>query len=228
MPVFLTAWIDPRLFGYIDFWSTTQEPGPFSGYHVLSAGERRALGERVGIYNSFRPAYGAGELIDAPAIENRVNPWIAWKYSVDQYFLWEVAYWIPAGINPWETMAIGGTTHHTWGAGSIIYSGEDREFREDSREIPGPIASIRMKSWRRGQQDYEYLWLAHHMGIAVDAIVNSVVPGAFDDYNGATYTTQRQQPPWPQRGYAFEKARKDIAFLISEEVNRKKQNKTSR
>ena len=105
-------------------------------------------------------------------------------------------------------------------AGSIIYTGEDRKFPEDSRGLPGPIVSIRLKNLRRGFQDYEYLWLARHAGLDTRAIVDRVVPAAFNDYNGASFTSQSDQPTWAERGYMYEDARRALAEFLQEAERR--------
>ena len=173
-------------------------------------------GEKVGFYNGTRPAYGLLEWIDNFATDPRVDPWIAWKYNVDQYFLWETAFiynkWYGEKINPWVAPYSGGSEATSrWGIGTIIYTGNDALFPEESRGIDGPIASIRLKNWRRGQQDYEYLVLAQKAGIDTRSLVDQVVPAAFDDYNDSTYIRQGQQPIWAQRGYLFEGARTAVA-----------------
>ena len=100
----------------------------------------------------------------------------------------------------------------------MVYTGEDRKHPRDSRGVKGPIASIRMKNLRRGVQDYEYLWLALHAGVDVKTEVDAVVPAAFNDYNGTTFTSQRDQPLWGKNGYAFEKSRRTLAQRIEERL----------
>ena len=219
---FCTIKIDPRLFGAIDIWSLTSQSGydpgdgiP-QGYIIQKADERRALGEEVGFYNGTRPAFGLLEWIDAFVADARINPWIAWKYHVDHYFLWESGFIYNKEHgekqNVWVAPYSGGSPARIrWGIGTIVYTGNDDLYRDESRGIDGPIASIRMKGWRRGQQDYEYLFLARESGIDVTDISNTVVPNALDDYNGSTYKRQSNQPLWATRGYQFERARRVLA-----------------
>jgi hypothetical protein len=219
---FCTVKIDPRLFGAIDIWSVTSQSGydpgdgiP-QGYIIEAASRRRALGEQVGFYNGTRPAYGLLEWIDAFAADGRIDPWIAWKYQVDHYFLWETGFiynkWYGEKQNVWVAPYSGRSEKRIrWGIGTIVYTGNDDVFEHESRGIDGPIASIRMKAWRRGQQDYEYLVLAQHAGIPTEDVVNAIVPAALDDYNGSTYTSQSSQPIWAIRGYQFEDGRRKLA-----------------
>lgn len=48
-----------------------------------------------------------------------------------------------------------------------------------------PAASIRMKSLRRGSQDYEYFWILSQTGTAgkemVEGAMRALLPGSIDD-----------------------------------------------
>ena len=222
--VYCTVKMDPRLDGLIDFWSLTGQTaydegdGILAGYVTTIARDRQARGEKVAIYNSNRPSYGIFEWIDNVATDPRVIPWVSRKYNVDQYFLWETgyAYTMTTKRNPWVTpyqAYSGGKV--IWGLGSVLYTGNDDLFPDESRGIDGPIASIRMKNWRRGQQDYEYLHLAHKAGIDTRSLVDGIVPAAFDDYKG-DYTSQRSQAAFAERGFKFENARQALAIRISQ------------
>jgi hypothetical protein len=221
LDIYTTVRIDPELYGYVDFWSLTVQSGydpgdgVAGGYVLTKVAERKALGEKAGFYNGTRPAFGQASALDAFATENRVNPWIGWKYGADQYFLWEIGYYAGSTYNVWDNQYLERGGGKYWGDGDYLYAGEDGVYPGDSRGVRGPIASIRMKNWRRGQQDYEYLWLARECGIPTTAIVDGVVPAAFDDYKG-TYTDQNQQPLWSTRGYQFEDARREVAELLAQ------------
>jgi hypothetical protein len=136
----------------------------------------------VGVYNDQRPDYGSIPSIYTPQTDARTTLWMHYKYKTDLYLLWETAYWaIPRYpgnsdtlINPWYDPSAQGAG---W-----IYSGEDAEFTGDDRGIAGPISSIRMKMYRRGMQDYEYLWMAeHNKGFNSDSLASILVPAAFND-----------------------------------------------
>mgnify|MGYP005849681333 CR=1 FL=1 len=81
---------------------------------------------------------------------------IAWKYGLDGCILWECTYLGPSK-NPWvdpnnAVPASKGVVHNL--AGLIIYPAYPGK-----EGITEPVASIRLKSFRRGAQDYEYLRL---------------------------------------------------------------------
>ncbi|NLT51206.1 MAG: DUF4091 domain-containing protein [Ignavibacteria bacterium] len=230
LKLYKTGIMDPSLYGYVDYWSLAGHTGYFdnvnpwyeaggkSGYQPKLAAERRLLGEKVGIYNGCRPSYGTGFIIDAPANEFRVNAWIMWKYHVDQYFYWYTTYWSYSDENktarnvfkdPDTNLKPDGFSN---GDGWLFYPGEQKDFpnTEDDKSLFGPIASIRMKSWRRGVQDYEYLWLAKQAGINSDEIVNKIVPHAFDEWK----VSKTFYASWPDRGYKYEDARRELAEMM--------------
>ncbi len=210
-----TTNIRPDLRGSIDIWMGSGQSGyvygaanPYpGGYVVNEANTARARGELAGFYNGSAPSFGT-QALDAPAMHMRVNPWIAWKYNADMYYLWYVNHWGDESgtpIDPWK----GDKRNSIWGDGSFIYAGQNKNSTlGNDRGLAGPISGIRMKNWRRGAQDYEYLYLARQRGINVSALVDSIVPAAFDQ------TPQDQQARFAQRGYRFEKFRKQLADLL--------------
>lgn len=205
--------------GYIDFWQTGaqagyEQDGIVLGYVVNAARELQSKGNKVGFYNGTRPSSGT-EVIDTDAIDFRVIPWISWKYDVDQYFLWHVNYFYQGSrhINPFKDNYRVYDGRYAYGGGTFFYPGEDKEFPQDDRGLRGPIASIRMKNWQRGQQDYEYLWLAEQAGLhsEIQDIVNTVVPKALSECD-----SHNAPAPWAVRGYIYEQQRKQLAQLIGE------------
>ncbi len=211
--------IRPDLRGTVDVWFSgatqsgyTDASHPWNpyprGYIHDSAVVARQRGERVGLYGGTRPAYGT-EAIDAPAIDQRANCWIMWKYGIDEYWYWAINLFGDGQsneYNPWFK----DKRWNSYGDGTLVYAGQNlgNELGDD-RGLPGPIAGIRLKNWRRGTQDYEYLHLARRMGIDVTSVVDSVVTFAFED------TPQNQQARFAQRGYQYESARRRLAELIA-------------
>lgn len=113
-----------------------------------------------------------------------------------------------------------------------MYPGQSLFFGGASdKGIRGPIASIRLKNWRRGQQDYEYIYLARNLGLAdeVASILDAVVPWALDQRPGyeGSEKSRKTQPAYPEHGYRFEVARKAIAELISAATRRSMKKGTS-
>jgi len=63
------------------------------------------------------------------------------------------------------------------GDGVLLYPGTDTQYPNESYGVNGPLASLRLKHWRRGLQDFEYLTLASTINAAqTNQIVNQIVP----------------------------------------------------
>ncbi len=219
---FTKEFVYKGFYDYIDIWSLSAQPGLL----LSDMQARRPSGDMFSGYNGTRPMWGNMELLDVNATDNRVNPWICWKYGVDVIFYWTVAFYAeevlpsPNAKNVWDDNYLPSGNPYgsikSWGAGMYMYPGVDVLYPEDSRGVQGPIGCIRMKNFRRGQQDYEYLWLAKQAGIDVSGLVNQIVPHALDDW-GDSYTSAasfNQQPTYAQQGYLYEGARRTMAQLL--------------
>ncbi len=222
---FTKEFVYKGFYDYIDIWSLSAQPGLL----LNDMRTRRPSGDLFSSYNGTRPMWGNMELIDVYATDNRVNPWICWKYGVDLLFYWTTSFYAenlppsPNAKNVWnDNFLPSGSPYGSikaWGAGMLFYPGVDVLYPDDSRGVQGPIGCVRIKNFRRGQQDYEYLWLAKKMGIDVSGIVNQIVPHALDDW-GDSYTSSagfNQQPTYAQKGYLFENARRAIAQMLDAE-----------
>lgn len=205
IPTFVTNTIKPGLVGHVDFWSiSSQEWVQNLTPEAVSA--ERANGHKFGIYNGFRPGMGA-VVSDADAIEFRVMPWVVWKYGLDQYFYWSTTFWTDLNVfvNPLTY------ENRINGDGTFLYPGQDKMFPEEDRNLAGPMSSIRAKNWRRGAQDFEYLWLARQAGLEdeLKAIVDECIPTALWD------AKDQNDVSWSSRGYGFDRYRKRLAELLS-------------
>jgi len=205
IPTLVTNAVKPGLKGYVDFWSISSEEFTMKITPEDIAAEK-VQGHKLGIYNGYRPGMGA-VVSDADAVEFRVMPWIVWKYNIDQYFYWSTTFWrnLNVFVNPLTY------EDRINGDGTFLYPGQDALFPEENRNLAGPLSSVRAKNWRRGAQDYEYLWLAKKMGLETELkiIVNSCVP------TGLWEAKSQKNISWSSRGYKFEEYRKQLAELLS-------------
>jgi hypothetical protein len=115
--------------------------------------------------------YTDAEWIDGDGLKCRALSWIAWKLRAGSWTLWELDF---NSLRAWQYPE---TYERQNGSGMLVYRGETMGLDE-------PVPSIRLKSLRRGSQDYEYLWLLSHAksrGPMVDQAVNAIVHGPFDD-----------------------------------------------
>jgi hypothetical protein len=204
--------------GYVDFWSVTEKYGTnwnngILGYSIHTANQYRNNGDKVALYNGTRPDFGT-IVIDTDAIDFRSDLWIAWKYDVDQYFHWFANSYLDGSrsFNPFKESNRGTGNSLRVGMSHIFYPGEEKEYPQDDRELKGPISSIRMKNWRRGQQDYEYLWLAQQAGYfsQIQTATNKVIPEALSEISN-----HKAPSPWVTRGYEYEQQRKTLAELLN-------------
>lgn len=205
IPCLVTNTVKPVLKGYVDFWSISAQEWTMNLTPEMVADER-AAGHRFGIYNGFRPGMGA-VVTDADAIEFRVMPWVVWKYGIDQYFYWSTTFWRDLNVfaNPLTY------ENRINGDGTFLYPGQDALFPDEDRNLKGPLSSIRAKNWRRGEQDYEYMWIAKSMGLEKEAvsIVNKCIPAGVWD------AKSQNDVSWPSRGFKFEEYRRQLAELIA-------------
>lgn len=213
IPVLVTNKIRPDLKGYVDFWSISAQEW-VTDLTPADYSSERAKGRIFGIYNGFRPGMGA-VVSDADAVEFRVMPWIVWKYNIHQYFYWSTTFWtrLNVFINP--------TTYEDRinGDGTFLYPGQDAMFPDQDRKLAGPLSSIRAKNWRRGAQDYEYMWLAKSLGLEKELkeIVDRCIP------TGVWEAKDQKDVSWSSRGYKFDEYRKQLAQLIASHSKRRTQ-----
>ncbi|MEM7221318.1 MAG: SdrD B-like domain-containing protein, partial [Pseudomonadota bacterium] len=103
------------------------------------------------------------------------------------------------------------------GDGVLFYPGTDRVFPEQSRELAGPIASLRLKQWRRGLQDMKYLALARAVDPdAANAIVDAMVPSVLWEVDVHTLddpTYVHRPPSWSIDPDDWESARRQLADI---------------
>jgi hypothetical protein len=142
--------------------------------HVIDGGKPFYL------YNSNRPATGSFAIEDE-GVALRQLAWSQYKLGIDRWFYWESTYYDnfqcygaePEAItNVFEKAqtygcyeafdeSLGETGwNYLNGDGVLFYPGTDQVFPQESYGVMGPFASLRLKHWRRGIQDVDYLTLA--------------------------------------------------------------------
>jgi len=102
------------------------------------------------------------------------------------------------------------------GDGVLMYPGTDVCYPASSYALNGPIASLRLKHWRRGIQDADYLQMAYQRNpAAVDTIVARLIPKVLWEVNGWEEIYQFNDPiSWSTDPDLWEKARKELANII--------------
>lgn len=155
---------------------------------------KQRLGMKLWLYNGGRPGQGMTNT-EGESADWRSIPWALWKHGVNLYFYWMSTYYrnYQAGegdIPLFEQAKTFGryarndssTGEAGWmygnGDGILLYPGTDLVFTADSYGVWGPFASLRLKQWRRGLQDVEYLELYRSRcgEAAATALVQEAMP----------------------------------------------------
>ncbi|MEE8385977.1 MAG: hypothetical protein V3S01_08670, partial [Dehalococcoidia bacterium] len=100
----------------------------------------------------------------------------------------------------------------------LFYPGTDTLYPDDSYGVQGPFASLRLKHWRRGIQDADYLAMAAEIDPQrVQEIVDEMVPTVLWEY-GVTDpedpTYVRTDISWSTDPDDWEAARAELADII--------------
>ena len=214
----------------IGSWFTSGPKGLWEKSFVKSKAEDK----RFVAYNGKRPANGSFATED-DGVALRQLPWAQRKMGVHRWFFWESTYyrdyqngrgntdvWTNAqtfGCPPTQDVVVGEAgCNHSNGDGVLFYPGTDKVFPKESYDVAGPVASLRLKHWRRGIQDMDYYDLAVRKNPAAAAkILKAMVPQALWEYDiddPKDPTWVRTDISWPTDPAAWERARLALAQII--------------
>jgi len=211
LPVFLTRRYTPEIKECIDIWA---------GWIDLE--KRQDLlkeGKDYWFYNGNRPFWGH-TLLEVEAVDLRVNAWIKYLYGVSTWFIWESTHWCHNSSGAkghfHQRVFSNPLTYLNWwwdygnSDGVLLYPGRMPFYPDEDRGLNRLLPSIRLKNIRRGQQDYELMYLAEQKvgREKVLEIVRSVVPRAFSDVG-------KEEPvPWSESGEDYDAAREKLLELL--------------
>lgn len=153
------------------------------------------------LYNDGRPGVGTLDT-EAEGTDPRTIPVAQYKMNVDRWFYWQSN--VDSNYDTFSTATSWGSRGYedaqkgmwgdytpTNGNGLLVYPGTDLSHPANSYGMAGPIASIRLKNWRRGIQDADYLAMATAKNpIAVKAVLNGLMPKAL-------WENKVSDPSWP-------------------------------
>jgi hypothetical protein len=140
-------------------------------------------------YNDGRPGTGTAVTED-DGVSMRTLPWTQYKMGIDRWFYWYANVNTPSdwfqNATTWGSVSyfdgsLGeyGSDGTSNGNGLLVYPGTDVNHPSNSYGVNGPFASLRLKEWRRGIQDTDYLALAQQIDpTATKAIVSQAMPKA--------------------------------------------------
>ncbi len=235
-PTELSRQVIPRV-TVLANWYSMVDTKPFQaarGEHL-----KAAPGNQIWQYNGKRPASGSFAIED-DGTALRVVQWAAFKAGIGGWFNWNATYYNDyqsgAGRNdvwrraktfgqPPRVDVVLGETSSTYsnGDGVLLYPGIDRYFPDaPTPGLNGPVASLRLKLWRRGIQDADYLTLAMSKDpAATKALVDRMVPKVMSEvgvYNprDPTYQFGGQGDGigWSINPDDWEAARRKLADII--------------
>lgn len=222
----------------LDIPTSAMHCGPREAWRTAAQACIAAPDKRFYFYNGARPASGSFATED-DGVALRVNGWIQFKKGIDRWFYWESTYYrnyqgclsgdraetnvfqqaVTFGCDERSDQSLGRTGWNYFnGDGVLFYPGTDVRFPGDSYRVRGPLASLRLKHWRRGIQDADYLALASAVNPArTNVIVNRMIPRVLWEYgvsDPADPTYVYTNISWPIDPDRWEAARRELADII--------------
>ncbi len=212
-------------------WSTVgiAEDWQLAADAFISSQEKRFF-----LYNGMRPGSGSFAIED-DGVALRELAWGHFKKKIDRWFFWESTYYNnyqseagqtnvfqqaqTFGINSGVDSTLGETGwNYSNGDGVLFYPGTDLVYPEESYGIKGPFASLRLKHWRRGIQDVDYLTMAAAIdNERVVEIIDDMIPKVLWEYG----VSDPEDPTWvitdiswPTDPDRWEEARAQLAEII--------------
>lgn len=169
----------------VDIWNVNG--GWQDEYALFEADKLRERVEKFNedawFYNGTIPAVGAN-VISGEGLGFTVWSWIVWKYGLTGWCMWHCTK--PYGKNPYYD----GNDH------GVLYFYPGNELG-----LSYPIPCIRLKSMRRGAQDYEYMWLLTQKNggnrTETNKIVDTIINRALDKiHKNDKYTWSHNPMEW--------------------------------
>ncbi len=162
LPIQITRGYTEELKDAIDIWNA------YDGPELDKLVQLKKEGKEYWFYNGNRPRYGSF-ILEAAAVDMRVNGWIKYLYGINTWLIWHSTHWTHNGQGPkgrlLQRVFNEPLTFINWnlewgnGDGILFYPGRMPHQPEEDRGINIAMSSIKLKNIRRGQQDYELLWL---------------------------------------------------------------------
>jgi hypothetical protein len=180
LKVFVTAPVEPEKAE----WGSLEDAVDIFCSGQTSTVEMRRWHERGGRIWVYNQGLAGAGLIDTPL--SGVAAWgpASWRFGLDGWFLWDTLYWRQTHVGQ-ERMTDLYVNPLTFDE-TLKHDAQGRPYPEqyairlngdgvwlcpgEPVGGSGPIATMRVKAFRRGAQDYEYLWLLaeHHLKAKAD------------------------------------------------------------
>jgi hypothetical protein len=128
----------------------------FSAITSQNIANWRANSRELWAYTALTRQNNPHWLLDADMLDYRVGAWCCWRLGLTGMLYWQTTFWADTkkGFDPWtQAVSYRNSEGLEWcGEGSLLYPGTDAG-------VEGPIASMRLKAFRDGAEDYKYLML---------------------------------------------------------------------
>ena len=199
----------------VDIWDA------YDGVELDRLEDLRKEGKDYWFYNGNRPRYGS-VILEGTAVDLRVNGWIKYLFDINTWFVWQSTHWRHNSQGPkgrlhqriFNEPLTFINEHLEWGNGDgvLFYPGMMPYQSEENRGINRIMPSIRLKNIRRGQQDYELIWLTEQK-IGPDrtkAMTRELVVKAMDEID------MEDRVYWPQHGDAYDAMRNRLLDILKE------------
>jgi hypothetical protein len=213
LPIFTTSHYVEDLATSIDIWAA------YNGVDIERMAKVKKTGGDYWFYNGNRPRIGS-TILEAPAVDFRVNSWIMYKYDVLAWYIWEGTQWQHNQQGPKAHLHqnvfvnpltfINSELEFGNGDGVLFYPGKMPFYPEQNRGLNQVLPSIRIKNIRRGQQDANIMWMAEQKigRPAVLAIISKVLPKAMSEVD------MNSTVPWSQHAADFDKVREELLKIL--------------
>jgi hypothetical protein len=163
-------------------------------------------------YNGSGPVAGS-MILDTHAADLRTWGWIAFRWKVPLWYVWDALYWHDRYSARRKGLARAQIPISPIDRDAVTFDdGGDHGNLDGVLAFPGALPSLRLKILRRGQQDWRLLELAAACDpAATDAIAARMVPVALADAG---------KPPargaWPVDEVSWERARQELLAVASQ------------
>jgi len=190
--------------------AVTDEPRPEYGDLIdlyISPRAAHLAGDRVArwTYNGAPPRAGA-MVLDAESPGMRTWGWIAWRWNIPIWYVWDALYWHDRHNRKTSPMADRALDPRR---DPVSFDdGDDHGNFDGVLALPGCQPTLRLAALRRGYQDHALLELAAACNRpAAEQLAAQLVPRALGDAGEAA--------AWPADDAAWEAARRKLIELAS-------------
>jgi hypothetical protein len=234
---FATVWLPNNVSQEMPSLNIYAHPCGMSAKDVTERAAKQILlarGKFLYGYNGARPACGSWATEDEGTALREI-PWAQYKRHMDRWFYYDANQYANGGFEPdlfvqspeslsnANDPSFGSTNSkrpYNNGEALLFYPGTDVLYLNSSYGLDGPIASLRLKYWRRGIEDVAYLTMAAAINpLAVQLIVHNMVPKVaweYDVVNPSDPYSNYQITPlsWSDSSADWEAAREQLANII--------------